>query len=252
MACRWKQRCSGIVRRQLKRRYVLTFFQKLSPRLVGIEACASSHHWSRQLHALGHTVRLIPPAYVKPYVKRQKNDATDAEAICEAVTRANVRFVPTKTPSSRSPRPLLSQRSRRRCRQRHPIRRRPQLPAYPRMAESSFVSVPDRGLAPFDQPISAQSGLLTDNFISSDSLPLDDPASASPISERRGPPLTIKAHLAQLERRHHALEASIDEALAHELSKNLRDHGIEASEASSNGRDRAASTSAQLSPTISR
>ena len=87
------------------------------------------------------------------------------------------------------------------------------------MAESSFVAVPDRGLAPLDQPISAQSGLLTDNFISSDSLPLDDPASASPISERRGPPLTIKAHLAQLERRHHALEASIDEALAHELSK---------------------------------
>ena len=83
-----------IVRRQLKRRYVLTFFQKLSPCLVGIEACGSSHHWSRELQALGHTVRLIPPAYVKPYVKRQKNDATDAEAICEAVTRANMRFVP--------------------------------------------------------------------------------------------------------------------------------------------------------------
>src|ERR1035438_8493059 len=84
-----------IVRRQLKRRYVLTFFQKLSPCLVGIEACASSHHWSRELQALGHTVRLIPPAYVKPYVKRQKNDAADAEAICEAVTRANMRFVLT-------------------------------------------------------------------------------------------------------------------------------------------------------------
>ena len=91
-----------IVRRQLKRRYVLTFFQKLSPCLVGIEACASSHHWSRELQALGHTVRLIPPAYVKPYVKRQKNDATDAEAICEAVTRANMRFVPTKTPEQQS------------------------------------------------------------------------------------------------------------------------------------------------------
>jgi transposase len=91
-----------IVRRQLKRRYVLTFFQKLSPCLVGIEACASSHHWSRALQALGHTVRLIPPAYVKPYVKRQKNDAADAEAICEAVTRANMRFVPTKTPEQQS------------------------------------------------------------------------------------------------------------------------------------------------------
>jgi transposase len=75
-----------IVRRQLKRRYVLPFFQKLPPCLVGIEACASSHYWSRELQALGHTVRLMPPAYVKPYVKRQKNDSADAEAICEAVT----------------------------------------------------------------------------------------------------------------------------------------------------------------------
>jgi transposase len=91
-----------IVRRQLKRRYVLTFFQKLSPCLVGIEACGSAHHWSRELQALGHTVRLMPPAYVKPYVKRQKNDATDAEAICEAVTRANMRFVPTKTSGQQS------------------------------------------------------------------------------------------------------------------------------------------------------
>ena len=71
-----------IIRRQLKRRYVLAFFEKLQPCLVGIEACASSHHWSRELQALGHTVRLMPPAYVKPYVKRQKNDAADAEAIC--------------------------------------------------------------------------------------------------------------------------------------------------------------------------
>ena len=86
-----------VVRRRLKRRYVLSFFQKLPPCLVGIEACASSHHWSRELGALGHTVRLMPAAYVKPYVKRQKNDAADAEAICEAVTRANMRFVATKT-----------------------------------------------------------------------------------------------------------------------------------------------------------
>jgi transposase len=86
-----------IIRRQLKRRSVLAFFQKLAPCLVGIEACAPSHHWSREIQALGHTVRLMPPAYVKPYVKRQKNDTADAEAICEAVTRANMRFVPTKT-----------------------------------------------------------------------------------------------------------------------------------------------------------
>src|SRR5438270_13731777 len=91
-----------IVRRQLKRRYVLPFFQKLPPCLVGIEACASSHHWSRELQALGHKVRLMPPAYVKPYVKRHKNDAADAEAICEAVTRPNMRFVATKTPEQQS------------------------------------------------------------------------------------------------------------------------------------------------------
>jgi transposase len=91
-----------VIRRQLKRRYVVAFFQKLPPCLVGIEACASSHHWSRELQSLGHSVRLMPPAYVKPYVKRQKNDATDAEVICEAVTRANMRFVETKTPEQQS------------------------------------------------------------------------------------------------------------------------------------------------------
>ena len=96
------ERGSIVVRRQLKRRYVLAFFKKLPPCLVGIEACATSHHWSRELQALGHTVRLIPPAYVKPYVKRQKNDAADAEAICEAVQRPSMRFVPTKSPEQQS------------------------------------------------------------------------------------------------------------------------------------------------------
>src|SRR5438046_10636949 len=91
-----------VIRRQLKRRYVLAFFEKLPPCLIGIEACASSHYWSRELQALGHTVRLMPPAYVKPVVKRQKNDSADAEASCEAVTRANMRFVPTKTPEQQS------------------------------------------------------------------------------------------------------------------------------------------------------
>src|SRR5262245_24867360 len=91
-----------VIRRQLKRRYVLLFFKKLQPCLIGIEACASAHYWSRELKTLGHTVRLMPAAYVKPYVKRQKNDAADAEAICEAVTRANMRFVATKTPEQQS------------------------------------------------------------------------------------------------------------------------------------------------------
>jgi transposase len=92
---------SVVVRRQLRRRHVLTFFDKLTPCLIGMEACASAHYWSRQLQALGHTVRLMPPAYVKPYVKRQKNDVSDAEAICEAVTRPTMRFVPPKPLSSR-------------------------------------------------------------------------------------------------------------------------------------------------------
>ena len=102
-----------VIRRQLKRRYVLAFFEKLPPCLIGIEACASSHHWSRELQALGHSVRLMPPAYVKPYVKRQKNDATDAEAICEAVTRANMRFVETKTADQQSG--LVLHRTRHLC-----------------------------------------------------------------------------------------------------------------------------------------
>ena len=91
-----------VIRRQLKRRQVLPFFKKLPPCLIGIEACATSHHWSRELQGLGHTARLMPPAYVKPYVKRQKNDATDAEAICEAVTRPSMRFVETKTAEQQS------------------------------------------------------------------------------------------------------------------------------------------------------
>jgi len=91
-----------VVRRQLRRRQVLAFFKKLPACLVGVEACATSHHWSRELQALGHTVRLMPPAYVKPYLKRQKNDAADAEAICEAVVRPSMRFVETKTPEQQS------------------------------------------------------------------------------------------------------------------------------------------------------
>jgi transposase len=91
-----------VIRRQLKRRQVLPCFKKLPPCLIGIEACATSHHWSRELRGLGHTTRLMPAAYVKPYVKRQKNDATDAEAICEAVTRPSMRFVETKTTEQQS------------------------------------------------------------------------------------------------------------------------------------------------------
>ncbi|MFL4999342.1 MAG: IS110 family transposase [Xanthobacteraceae bacterium] len=88
---------SVAVRRRLRRRDVPGFFAGLPPCLVGIEASRSAHYWARELTALGHTVRLMPPSYVKPYVKRNKNDAADAEAICEAVTRPTMRFVPVKS-----------------------------------------------------------------------------------------------------------------------------------------------------------
>jgi transposase len=91
-----------VVRRQLRRSHVLKFFAALAPCIVGVEACATSHYWSRQLKALGHSVKLMPPSYVKPYVKRQKNDMADAEAICEAVMRPTMRFVETKTPEQQS------------------------------------------------------------------------------------------------------------------------------------------------------
>lgn len=86
------------VRRKLTRGGVLPFFESLPRCLVGIEACSSSHYWARELSARGDDVRLLPAQYVKPYLKRQKNDAADAEAICEAVTRPTMRFVPVKSP----------------------------------------------------------------------------------------------------------------------------------------------------------
>jgi len=86
-----------VVRRSLRRAQVIPFFSKLPPCLIGMEACGTSHHWARELVGLGHEVRLMPPAYVKPYVKRGKTDAGDAEAICEAVTRPTTRFVPIKS-----------------------------------------------------------------------------------------------------------------------------------------------------------
>ena len=90
------------VRRRLRRRDVLAYFQSLPPCLVGMEACATAHHWARELRAIGHEVKLMPPAYVKAYVKRNKNDAADAEAICEAVTRPSMRFVPVKDADQQS------------------------------------------------------------------------------------------------------------------------------------------------------
>jgi transposase len=91
-----------VIRRQVRRSQLLPFFAKQPGCVVGMEACASSHHWARELIALGHEVKLMPAQYVKPYVKRGKNDAADAEAICEAVARPTMRFVAMKTPEQQS------------------------------------------------------------------------------------------------------------------------------------------------------
>ncbi len=91
------ERGKPILRKQLKRDQVMVFFANLPPCLIGMEACSSAHYWARKLEVLGHTVRLMAPQFVKPYVKSNKNDAADAEAICEAVTRPTMRFVPIKS-----------------------------------------------------------------------------------------------------------------------------------------------------------
>lgn len=90
------ERGKVVLKKQLRRDQMATFFVNLSPCLIGMEACGSAHHWARKLQSMGHTVRLMAPQFVKPYVKTNKNDAADAEAICEAVGRPNMRFVPVK------------------------------------------------------------------------------------------------------------------------------------------------------------
>jgi transposase len=101
-----------VVRRQFRRAEMIRYFEKLPPTLVAIESCGSSHHWARLLQSFGHEVKLIPPQYVKPYVKRGKNDAADAEALCEAVTRPTMRFVPIKSQDRQAACMLMTVRER--------------------------------------------------------------------------------------------------------------------------------------------
>jgi transposase len=96
------ERGKAVLRKQLKRKDVAAFFARIEPCLIGMEACGSAHYWARKLTELGHTVRLMAPQFVKPYVKTNKNDRNDAEAICEAVSRPNMRYVPVKTPESQA------------------------------------------------------------------------------------------------------------------------------------------------------
>jgi transposase len=101
-----------ILRKKLRRKEMVTFFEKLAPTVIAIEACGASHHWARLLQSFGHSVKLIAPQLVKPYVKRGKNDAADAEALCEATSRPTMRFVPVKTAEQQSALMLVGVRDR--------------------------------------------------------------------------------------------------------------------------------------------
>lgn len=101
-----------VLRKQMARREMIRFFEKLPPTIIALEACGASHHWARKLSSLGHEVKLIAPQLAKPYVKRGKNDAADAEALCEAVSRPTMRFVPVKTAEQQASLMLVSMRAR--------------------------------------------------------------------------------------------------------------------------------------------
>jgi transposase len=101
-----------VLRKKLRHKEMVAFFEKLAPTVIAIEACGASHHWARLLQSFGHTVKLIPPQLVKPYVKRGKNDAADAEALCEAMSRPTMRFVPAKSPEQQAALMLVSVRDR--------------------------------------------------------------------------------------------------------------------------------------------
>src|SRR5450631_609145 len=118
------------LKKQLKRGQVAEFFATLPACLIGMEACGSAHHWARKLQSYGHTVRLMAPQFVKPYVKSNKNDAADAEAICEGVARPNMRFVPIKNIEQQSVLAL------------HRVRQSGQTPAMPAIPQTSSTTKP--------------------------------------------------------------------------------------------------------------
>ena len=101
-----------VLRKKLRRKEMVAFFEKLAPTVIAIEACGASHHWARLLQSFGHSVKLIAPQLVKPYVKRGKNDAADAEALCEAMSRPTMRFVPVKTAEQQAALMLVGVRDR--------------------------------------------------------------------------------------------------------------------------------------------
>jgi transposase len=128
-----------VLKRQLRRSQVLAFFAKLEPTKIGLEACGGTHYWARELKALGHEAVLLPPQYVKPYVKRGKNDAADAEAICEAMSRPSMRFVPVKSAEQQAAQMLVKLRE-------SLVRRRTQLSNAIRGYAAEFGTVAAKGL----------------------------------------------------------------------------------------------------------
>ena len=133
-----------VLRKKLRRKEMIKFFEGLPPTQVGVEACASSHHWARLLQSFGHEVKLIPPQFVKPYVKRNKNDAADAEAICEAMSRPTMRFVPVKTAEQQAAFMLVGVRERL-------VRNRTQLSNVIRGYAAEFGITASKGLIRIEQ-----------------------------------------------------------------------------------------------------
>jgi len=128
-----------VLRKQLRREAMISFFKKLPPTVIGIEACGGAHHWARLLASFGHQVKLLPPQYVKPYVKRGKNDAADAEALCEAMSRPTMRFVSVKSAEQQAAQMLAGVRDQL-------VRRRTQLTNAIRGYAAEFGLVASKGL----------------------------------------------------------------------------------------------------------
>jgi transposase len=144
-----------ILRKKLRRKEMVAFFGKLAPTVIAIEACGASHHWARLLQSFGHSVKLIPPQLVKPYVKRGKNDVADAEALCEAMSRPTMRFVPVKTAEQQAALMLIGVRDRL-------IRNRTQLANATRGNAAEFGHTAAKGMAhlvPLLERIQADEGL---------------------------------------------------------------------------------------------
>jgi transposase len=173
----------AVVRKTLRRAQMRRFFEQLDPCLVGIEACGTSHYWAREISKLGHEVRLMPPAYVKPYVKRGKSDASDAEAICEAVTRPTMRFVAVKSPEQQAALALH--------RTRDLFKQRTQLINMIRSLLAEFGIEIRRGI---------EQALIVARRIAADNIPDVPPLAAKMIAGLAGQALDLQARLREIER----------------------------------------------------